>query len=182
LIKPIAVWLVVGVFLAARAAAQEVPKLGLGPPEIRQDVHSPTIDVASARPESHAAAKDEVEVYMLVGKVDRKTGETSVAVQWMRAYMAPDWRNYQRAADSSGTPLVFETAKRSKKGCNAGSCTFSELYNIYFTKEQVSAAIIEGLDFNVWDRDGGSAVVKIPASEIKDFAAKMVEAEKLAKR
>lgn len=168
-----------GLVLAAPAAAQGMPDQRLGSPLIRQDQYSPTIDVVSAQPEGHEVGKGDFEAYMLVGKIDKKTGEVSVAVQWDRIYVARDWRSYQRAADSSGTPLVFKTVRRTTKGCGAGGCTFDELYAIYFTKEQLAAAVVEGLDFKIWNRDGGTALVKIPASAIKEFGVKMLEAEKL---
>lgn len=166
--------------LGASADAQtaKVASRELGPPEIKKDQYSPTIDVVSSSLAQQQINQTDFEAYTLVGKINKKSGEASFAVQWVRIYKATGWRHYQRASDASGTPLTFKEVSRSATACARGSCLYDETYNIYFSKEQVASGMLEGLDFKIYARDSSSAVVRIPADQMKQFGEKMIEAER----
>jgi len=170
-------WLGSGGVANAQKGAPTSPSVEISSPEIRTDKYSPTIDVVTKLAEKKRGPGD-AEMYALVGKLDKETGEVRFYVEWAVVYTASSWRAYQGASDSNATPLVLRQVGRNVTGCRA-KCVYTEAYHVDFGINQMADALEKGLDFKLYAKDGDHRIVQIPADLVQQFMKKMAEAQKM---
>jgi len=142
---------------------------------IKNDQYSPTINVET---DIARTTGNGTQIFVLGGRIDRKSREKTAFVQWGEVYNAKAWRFYSRASDDTGTALRFVQVGRNVSSCSGGTCVYSETYNVYLTPAMLQRGASSGISFKIYGRNADERIVNIPASTIAEFNAKMVEAAK----
>lgn len=146
--------------------------------KIVNDKYSTTLDVRTRGVEKKISPS-ESEIFGLIAAMDKKTGQVAWYVQWAIFYKSRTWRKYQTATDSHGEALSLAQGLRKPFGCGAGGCTLTEVYDVYFSEEQIGEAALKGIDFKISSNEGDGKIVQIPATVVQAYIDKVAEADKL---
>ncbi len=151
-------------------------------PTIGFDSYSPTIDVRTEAGQRGQAPYG-IEVLGLYAKINKSTGATVAYLQWSEAYTDSNWRFYNRASTDKAKPLSFDQVDRTVGRCGAGTCVYSETYNIMLPLADLEAGTTDGLRLKIYGKSGEERIVVLPGFTIRPFMAKVAEAQAMrAKR
>ncbi len=110
----------------------------------------------------------------LVGRVDRKTGAATFALQFEIAYNASNKRRYDSARNARAEPLPFHAVPR-KAECDrrSGTCTYDELFVVTIPEADLRAAPAEGYQVKAFAKAGPDALISVPKPLIASLLARI---------
>lgn len=112
--------------------------------------------------------------WILTGENSRDKEQQQYYVQWGNVYTSENWRYYTRSNNNKAEQLSFATVDRDVSSCDTYTgCVFTEIFNIYFTSEQMQEASIKGLTFKVFARDGTEKTTLVATSLVQALLTAM---------
>ena len=115
--------------------------------------------------EPRAPASGDIYRYdVLWGRVDKKTGDASFAVQVLLAYAKDHRQRFQSARNAKAQSLHMVHIENLRKGCSrsAGLCNFNEVFDVLIPETDLRGAGPEGYAIKLYARAGSEALITIP--------------------
>lgn len=109
----------------------------------------------------------------LVGRVDRKTGALTMALQFEIVYVAGNKRRYDQARNARAEPLAFHSVPRRADCPRHKDCTYDELFVVTIPEAELRAAPAEGYQIKAFAKNGPDVLVSIPKPLIVSLFAQI---------
>ncbi len=114
---------------------------------------------------------------VLLGRVDKKTGDASFAVQVLLAYAKDHRQKFQSARNAKAEKLRMIHVEDLRKSCSrsAGLCAFNEVFDVLIPETDLRGAGPEGYAIKLFARAGSEAVITIPKPVIASLLQQVDE-------
>lgn len=125
--------------------------------------------------ETALLSPDGTRANILIGRVDKNSGNKRFAVQVLIHYSEDRRRRYESARSSRAEPLQLVRIDQARKNCvkRLDRCTFSEIVDVVIPEAGLRGAGSEGYPVKLYARSGATSLIDIPKPVIASLLAKI---------